>query len=119
DCSHLSKSLVAKLEIFASQSDFYAMMQMLNNTALNKLKKVYIGYDTLYDFLQESNLDKEIKDILRDIENQGREKKLSELIQEFYLENTEFEKARKEYLVNFFWFLRKKLAGETKKEENK
>jgi len=119
DCSHLSKSLVAKLEIFASKSDFYAMKQMLNNTALNRLKKVYIGYDSLYDFLQESHLENEIKDILRDIKSQGREKKLSELKEEFELEDIEFEEARKAYLVNFFWFLRKKLEGESKKEENK
>ena len=116
----LSKSLVAKLEGFSLEDDFFVMLTQLNKTSVDKLRRTYIGDMNLYEFLAEDNINTLVTNIISSKEILGNsDSKLKDLRDEFMIEQISIKDARKKYLVNFFWFLRKKLAGETKKEENK
>jgi len=96
------------------------MLTQLNKTSVDKLRRTYIGDMNLYEFLAEDNINTLVTNIISSKEILGNsDSKLKDLRDEFMIEQISIKDARKKYLVNFFWFLRKKLAGETKKEENK
>ena len=114
----LRKSLVAKLEGFSLQDDFFDMINQLNKTSIDKLKRTYIGNMNLYEFLSRNNITSLINTIISTRENiKSGSLSLLDLRKEFKIEEISPEEAYKVYLSNFFWFLRKKLAVPVKKEE--
>ncbi|MDD3633009.1 MAG: hypothetical protein PHW38_04375, partial [Candidatus Cloacimonetes bacterium] len=116
----LSKSLAAKLEGFSLQDDFFNMINQLNKTSVDKLKRTYIGNMNLYEFLSRNNIISLINDIISTRENiKSGSSSLLDLRKEFKIEEIRPEEAYKVYLSNFFWFLRKKISVPVKKEENK
>jgi CRISPR-associated protein Csx10 len=116
----LSKSLAAKLEGFSLQDDFFNMINQLNKTSVDKLKRTYIGNMNLYEFLSRNNITSLTNDIISTRENTlSGSSSLLDLRKEFKIEEIRPEEAYKVYLSNFFWFLRKKIAVPVKKEENK
>ena len=116
----LSKSLAAKLEGFSLQDDFFNMINQLNKTSVDKLKRTYIGNMNLYEFLPRNNITSLTNDIISTRENTlSGSSSLLDLRKEFKIEEIRPEEAYKVYLSNFFWFLRKKIAVPVKKEENK
>jgi CRISPR-associated protein Csx10 len=114
----LRKSLVAKLEGFSLQDDFFDMINQLNKTSIDKLKRTYTGNMNLYEFLSRNNITSLINTIISTRENiKSGSLSLLDLRKEFKIEEISPEEAYKVYLSNFFWFLRKKLAVPVKKEE--
>jgi hypothetical protein len=96
------------------------MINQLNKTSVDILKRTYIGNMNLYEFLPRNNITSLTNDIISTRENTlSGSSSLLDLRKEFKIEEIRPEEAYKVYLSNFFWFLRKKIAVPVKKEENK
>jgi hypothetical protein len=94
------------------------MINQLNKTSIDKLKRTYTGNMNLYEFLSRNNITSLINAIISTRENiKSGSSSLLDLRKEFKIEEISQEEAYKVYLSNFFWFLRKKLAVPVKKEE--
>jgi CRISPR-associated protein Csx10 len=129
DYQKVTKSLISKLEGFADNNNFSDLLKQLNKTAKDKLNRVYVEIQrkeedgprllNLNEFLDPTNLNYRISSIRNNFSVIGEKNSSTKLKEEFGLKEIDDKEATEVYLVNFFWFLRKKLAGETKKEENK
>ena len=127
DYQKVTKSLVSKLEGFANYGNFGDLLKQLNKTAIDKLNRVYIEFQgkeensprlfNLNEFLNPTNLNYKISLIRNKFSVIGKNHSSAKLKEEFAFKEIDDEEATKVYLINFFWFLRKKLAVPVKKEE--